>query len=347
MINVNVNTINTYLSDVESAHREARDKTETTQSIAQEVHERACKALEKAEEALAMMEAEEKMAQETLKHDKEVLQLLYKERELVEKAKYEAWDDVCATGNAYRKASAEATSAKNSSSGSTPEEKKAHADAVKAANDDLKAAKAQYAQAQDTYNKLCQRLIELNSEIAHAESVIRDLEYLLSRLASDIQRARDYCYFVARQIDALKNAYNAFIAEAKKVLEGLNKCYYSGAEARDCIAEAVKALSYAGNEVPSDYKKVCMGDTKCLEKMYDSLDNTALQIERSCESLKNDTHAYAERMSDAISEAAVEKAQELRSGLSKKQAVFMEIRSNLIVAKNQLDAYLSYSYVRL
>jgi chromosome segregation ATPase len=347
MINVNVNTIENYLSDVESVHREAREKAETTQNVTREVLERACKALEKAEEALALMESEEEMAKETLEHDKKVLQLLYEERALVEKAKYEAWDVVCATGNAYRKAAAAATSAKNSSSGSTPEEKKAHADAVKVANEALKAAKAQYAQAQETYNKLCQRLIELGGEIANAERVIRELEYLLSRLAADIQRARDYCYSVARQIDALKNAYNAFIAEANKVLEGLNKCYNSGVEARDCIAEAVKALSYAGGEAPSAYKKVCMGDTRCLETMYDSLDNTALQIERSCESLKNDTRSYAERMSDAISEAAVAKAQELHSGLSKKQTVFMEIRSQLITAKNQLDAYLSYSSVRL
>ena len=83
--------------------------------------------------------------------------------------------------------------------------------------------------------------------------------------------------------------------------------------------------------------------TKCLETMYKRLDNTSLSIEQSCDGLERHTDIYYESMNDSISQAAVEKAREIHSGVSKKREMIIGIRNDLQTAKSQLDAYLSHA----
>lgn len=345
-IYASVSQVASFTGEVYDAHNSMRSKYDQTISHANATLERANRALKKAGEALNEMVDDYNKAQETLAHNRALLEMLRRKLDEIMKAKAEAQELIYKTEAAFKAAKEEQTAAKNSSA-STPEEEKARSARIKAANREVAETKAAYLNAKELYNRLCREERETRYKISETVSAISSLENIVYHLRGQIDEARAFIDDVKAKAEKLHSAGQSFSNSAGKTLDKLAYCHNQAEGAKESLTYAVHALSKAGGGTGygSDGLIVSMDDPGCITSMTKQISETRSEVERNYGEQKNDARNYGAAMQDDISEAAVYVALEICECIRQASELLEEIRHDLREAQKQLNNYTAYGNV--
>lgn len=294
------------------------------------------RALKNAGEALNSMLTDQANAQKAIDHNQKVLENLRRRLDVAIKEKAAAWENQCAAGAAYKRACEEQTRVNNSSE-STPEARKAAAQAVKHAS-------AAYSAAKNHYNAMCRLVTELQSKISQCATYIQRLQNILYSLSGQINQARDYIQRVTWQGEALQSEYKSFEHAAQSSKSTLESCCRAAQSAASSLSSAVASIAIASDNRGGSYRSEVIrmaNGAETLGPMIRQMEENYHRNEKAIEDQRRRVKQYGTDLVDDISEAAMYAVLSICDHLRNVNILLDEIRVELRKAQKFLSEYAS------
>lgn len=323
-ISVSLSQIDGYMSSVYTLRSDMYNGVSNIKSVESTLESKVKTTISNVEEKIDIMNSDIVAANEVISHNKYVLEKLKTKRDNLKKAEASA-------SEAYRRAMSEQTRVNNSSSGSTDEEKKAHADAVKSAERSVRSAESHL-------NDIRRQIQAVQYRIDCVINNNNKLTSLISVIVSNRGSARDFISDITTKLSNFKEKKKEFETAAGKCESELNELDQKAKNARSYIASALTKMSEACGHNNTDSIDVLgtqvIADTaNLLEEMKKSVENFSLKQQQAI-------HIFADEMGDDISMHTALVGKEIIDICKVQTKNFNEMASLLREAKKSLDGYL-------
>ena len=233
---------------------------------------------------------------------------------------------------AYRQAKENQTNVKNSSSGSTEEEKKAHAAAVKSANSAVNSASS-------NLNSIKRQVDNAQNNVYNIQKMIDRLEEMVRNITRSHDGAAQFLSSVRTLHGDFKDAKSTFMGKVKKLEEKVEEVIQSVEKAKTYIEKALKHFAKACN--CSENSRVSMNGTAALAKTINMLIDSKAKITEMSRNVVKESTIYNVTLGSDISSIATKKISEITSIMVKQTEDYDRMAEELKYAKSNLDAYCS------
>lgn len=311
-----VSSVSNLQSDMENAKREIDNGVSC-------INQNVDASIEETNKKIQEMIDDINLAGEVISHNQDVLNDLEMLKAKQEKAVQRA-------ESAVNEASSALSRAKNSSCGSTEEEKRAHDKAVASAQSSLSKANDKLADAKRQLNQTIR-------QISHVCDCINKLKMIIDDINRYRNTALEYVRALVDRFNAVVNKQKEFEEVYTKTVKKVSHYKEIGDIAEKCISKAITHLQEASNMYMSD--RICMVDTRAIQNLADLLKSIKRDAEVFAKKQTKSSAEYLNVMGDDISVATVGLCQESSAKCVRSTSNFDVIADKLLDAKRQLDTY--------
>lgn len=322
-INVSLYDISSFKSSVDDLRYEMSRNYDSFSYIASTLQSKASTAIGNAEEKITLMNQDLVEIGFVLKHNNELLQVLYVRLKAIEEREKVAVEQL-------EQAQAAQTNANNSSSGSTEEEKKAHEAAVKSANSAVNSASSYL-------SSIRREKKEVQNTIYRAEQAVRRLEEMKRNIIIYRSGAVDY-------ISDVKTNIGKFNDKRKSYEEVYKKCYNDVSlvsnfvqTAETSIRNALSRFAEAFNKSTAD--NVNVTSTNVIANTASLLRSIKSTVETYSKKQRESMKDFMETLGDDVSVATAKMGRVVVEECIKQTKDFDKMADYLMQAKKYLDQY--------
>lgn len=322
---VNIYNIKSFKSDVESLRDNMKENFEDFCNMAITLSSKANTAVGNATKKIELMNDDIDTAGEVLNKNTKYLNGLYYDLDKIKKREAQAEEEL-------ESAMAAQTSAKNSSSGSTEEEKKAHEAAVKAANSELNAAKSYLKSIQAEKKVIEDKIYKVQQANIKLNNIIRDIQTYRNGAQDYIRNVKNYLSNFESKKKEYDSIYQKNNGDLGYLLEYINN-------AENYINGALNKFSDAFNT--SKEGQINVRDTNVLSNTANLLRSMKRTVEVYAKKQKESMKTFMETLGDDVSVMTAKMGKQVMDECIKQTTNFDRLAEYILEAKSYLDKYVA------
>ena len=320
-VRTSLSNVSGFINAVSELHNSVSDSLRATLDYVSTAEHKAIKEITKVDGFIKDMNRDLSLLQEVFNHNQALLCDMEDKRKILEKRLAQAQANLESAQEAQ-------TAAKNSSSGSTEAEKKAHDSAVASAGKAVSSASSEVSSIKRELNAVKNTIGRLNSAISRLINISYEIKRERS-IANDFIKV----YKMKDKASSLKSVAQRAISECDELRSNAER-------AKNCLVGALDSFADASDS------------NSCEDEVNISSVQSVLDAANILESMKSETEAFAERqkdrtlefeevMGDGISASMANAGTEIAEIMKQATSSFNEKADFLRNAYSKLMAYLS------
>lgn len=325
-VRTSLSNVSGFINAVSELHNSVSDSLRATLDYVSTAEHKAIKEITKVDGFIKDMNRDLSLLQEVFNHNQALLCDMEDKRKILEKRLAQAQANLESAQEAQ-------TAAKNSSSGSTEAEKKAHDSAVASAGKAVSSASSEVSSIKRELNAVKNTIGRLNSAISR----LINISYEIKRERSI---ANDFIKDTQNKVYKMKDKASSLKSVAQRAISECDELRSNAERAKNCLVGALDSFADASDS------------NSCEDEVNISSVQSVLDAANILESMKSETEAFAERqkdrtlefeevMGDGISASMANAGTEIAEIMKQATSSFNEKADFLRNAYSKLMAYLS------